>query len=313
MTKRPRTNLAASVHQLLMNKARDTHRPFNELLQYYAMERFLYRLSKSPYAGKFILKGALMFTAWKLESFRPTVDIDLLGKADHQVDNIVEITKHVCSQPVESDGLIFNSGSVTGTRIAEDADYEGVRTRFRANLGTARITLQLDIGFGDVIVPAAQLIEYPAILDFPAPRLRGYSKESIVAEKFESLVKLGTLNSRMKDYFDIWTLSRQFDFEGVVLGEAIAKTFLNRGTEMVSDPVGLTARFADDPEKNSQWRGFIRKSRLDNLPNLAEVISAVGYFLRPVAIALAAGHTFSEKWIVPGPWVSSDTRKKDDF
>jgi hypothetical protein len=153
LTKRKRTNLAASVHQLLMNKASQTHRPFNELLQYYAMERFLYRLSRSPYAGKFILKGALMFTAWRLESYRPTVDIDLLGKAGHQVDNIVEITKSICSLPVEPDGLIFNSESVTGARIAEDADYEGVRTRFRANLDTARITLQLDIGFGDVTFP----------------------------------------------------------------------------------------------------------------------------------------------------------------
>ncbi|HTV54812.1 MAG TPA: nucleotidyl transferase AbiEii/AbiGii toxin family protein, partial [Terriglobia bacterium] len=232
MTKQPRTNLAASVHQLLMNKANQAHRPFNEILQYYAMERFLYRLSKSPYTGKFILKGALMFTAWKLESYRPTVDIDLLGKAGHHVDNIVEITKRICSLPVEPDGLIFNSDSVTGARIAEDADYEGVRTRFRANLGTARITLQLDIGFGDVIVPAAQPIDYPAILAFPAPRLRGYSKETIVAEKFESVVKLGTLNSRMKDYFDIWTLSRQFAFDGEMLGNAITKTFSNRGTEM---------------------------------------------------------------------------------
>lgn len=304
MTKQPRTNLAASVHQLLMNKANQTHRPFNELLQYYAMERFLYRLSKSPYTGKFILKGALMFTAWKLESYRPTVDIDLLGKAGNQVDNIVEITKRICSLPVEPDGLIFNSDSVTGTRIAEDADYEGVRTRFRANLGTARITLQLDIGFGDVIVPAAQPIDYPAILDFPAPRLRGYSKETIVSEKFESMVKLGTLNSRMKDYFDIWTLSRQFDFDGELLGNAITKTFSNRGTEIIVDPVALTPRFADDPEKNIQWRGFIRKSRLDHLPNLAEVILTVAAFLRPVVAAVAASHSFSGKWIAPGPWVT---------
>ncbi len=285
-----------------MNKARDTHRPFNELLQYYAMERFLYRLSKSPYAGKFILKGALMFTAWKLESYRPIVDIDLLGKADHQVHNIVEITKRVCSQPVEPDGLIFNSDSVTGARIAEDADYEGVRTRFRANLGTALITLQLDIGFGDVVVPAAQPIEYPAILDFPPPRLRGYIKESIVAEKFESLVKLGTLNSRMKDYFDIWTLSRQFNFDGEILGNAIISTFSNRGTALVSEPAGLTARFADDPTKKSQWRGFIRKGRLSPSPDLAEVVSAVAEFLSPVARSLISGSPFRDKWITPGPW-----------
>ncbi len=304
MTKQPRTNLAASVHQLLMNKATQTHRPFNELLQYYAMERFLYRLSKSPYTGKFILKGALMFTAWKLESYRPTVDIDLLGKVGHHVDNIVEITKRICSLPVEPDGLIFNSDSVTGARIAEDADYEGVRTRFRANLGTARITLQLDIGFGDVIVPAAQPIDYPAILDFPAPRLRGYSKESIVAEKFESMVKRGTLNSRMKDYFDIWTLSRQFDFDGEMLGNSITKTFSNRGTEIIVDPVALTSRFADDPEKNIQWRGFIRKSRLDPLPNFADVISTVANFLRPVVAAVADSHSFSGKWTAPGPWTT---------
>jgi predicted nucleotidyltransferase component of viral defense system len=307
LTKRPRTNLAASVHQLLMNKAIQTHRPFNELLQYYAMERFLYRLSKSPYAGKFILKGALMFIAWRLESYRATVDIDLLGKAGHHVDNIVEITKRICSLSVEPDGLSFNSDSVTGARIAEDADYEGVRTRFRANLGTARITLQLDIGFGDVIVPAAQPIDYPAILDFPAPRLRGYSKETIVAEKFESIVKLGTLNSRMKDYFDIWTLSRRFEFDGEILGNAITKTFSNRGTEMIVDPVGLTARFGGDPEKNIQWRGFIRKSRLDHLPSLAEVISTIAQFLRHVATALAAGNSFSGKWSPPGPWVTSST------
>lgn len=307
MTKGPRTNLAASVHQLLMNRARDTNRPFNELLQYYAMERFLYRLSKSPYAGKFILKGALMFTAWKLVSYRPTIDIDLLGRADHHVENIIEITKHVCSQPVDPDGLVFNLDSVAGARIAEDADYEGVRTRFRANLGTARITLQLDVGFGDVIVPDAQSIQYPTILDFPAPLLRGYSKESIVAEKFECLVKLGTLNSRMKDYFDIWTLSRRFDFDGEVLGNAVAKTFSNRGTEIVIDPVGLTAKFAENPEKQAQWRGFIRKSRLDHLPDLADVISTVGHFLRPVATALAAGHSFSGEWTAPGPWLGLDT------
>jgi len=295
VTKRPPTNLPASVHQLLLDKAHQTNRPFNELLQYYVMERYLYRLSKSPHAPKFILKGALMFTAWRLESYRPTRDIDLLGKTTNQVDRVGAIAKEVCTQSVEPDGVIFNPNTVTGTTIAENANYEGVRIRFQANLGTARVTLQPDIGFGDVIVPGPQPIEYPTILDFPAPQLRGYSKESIVAEKFESLVTLGILNSRMKDYFDLWTLSRQFDFDGQTLGNAVAKTFSNRGTKISAEPVGLTAQFADDPTKKAQWRGFVRKSRLDTSSDLAEVLFAVARFLQPVATALSAGRTFTGK------------------
>ena len=310
MTKRRRTNLAPSVHQLLLNKARETRRPFNELLQYYGMERFLYRLSKSSHADRFILKGALMFTAWKLASYRPTMDIDLLGKTANQVGGVVGIVKEVCTQSVEPDGLIFDPATVVGARIAEDANYKGIRIRFRANLGTARLTLQLDIGFGDVIVPAPQPAEYPTILDFPAPRLPGYSKESVVAEKFESLVTLGMLNSRMKDYFDIWSLSRQFDFDGQVLANAIAKTFSNRRTAIVSEPVGLTARFADDPAKEAQWRGFLRKSRLDGSPDLGEVLSFVASFLEPVAAALSAGESFKGEWKAPGPWIGSSRRKK---
>ncbi|HEV2350855.1 MAG TPA: nucleotidyl transferase AbiEii/AbiGii toxin family protein [Terriglobia bacterium] len=302
MTQRAPTNLSASVHQLLLNKARQTRRPFNELLQYYAMERFLYRLSKSPHATRFILKGALMFTAWKLESYRPTKDIDLLGKTANQVESVVAIVRRVCAQSVAPDGLAFDPATVKGARITENANYEGVRIRFQSNLGAARVTLQLDIGFGDVIVPAPQLIEYPTLLDFEAPRLCGYSKESIVAEKFESLVILGVLNSRMKDYFDIWTLSRQFDFDGQTLGKAIAKTFSNRGTKIVPEPIGLTAKFADDSTKKSQWRGFIRKSRLDASPDLAVVIVAIASFLGPLVTALSAGKGFREKWTSPGPW-----------
>jgi hypothetical protein len=156
-----------------------------------------------------------------------------------------------------------------------------------------------------VIVPAPQPIDYPTLLDFEAPRLRGYSKESVVAEKFESMVALGTLNSRMKDYLDIWTLSRQFNFDGQTLGNAIARTFSNRGTKIVAEPVGLTAKFVDDPTKGSQWRGFIRKSRLDPSPDLGEVLFAIASFLGPLATALSAGRSFQGKWTAPGPWMVS--------
>jgi len=300
------TNMPASIHQLLLNKARETNRPFNEVLQYYVMERFLYRLSKSPYAGRFVLKGALMFKVWKLESYRPTMDIDLGGKTANHVENLVAVAKEVSSQQVEPDGVNFDPTSVSGAVIAEDANYSGVRIRLRANLGTARVSIQLDVGFGDVVVPSPEPIEYPTILDFPAPQLRGYSKESVVAEKFESLVTLGILNSRMKDYFDIWTLSQQFDFKGPALSEAIAKTFSNRGTTIVSRPVGLTRRFADDATKKTQWHGFIRRSRLRTSQDLGKVVDDVAGFLVPVATALSAGKRLEGKWNAPGPWIGSD-------
>lgn len=222
------SDLAASVRQRLLNKARETGRPFNELLQYFAMERFLYRLSRSVHADKFVLKGALMLAAWQAPVTRPTMDIDLLGITDNGVDAIVTVVEDICRQEVGPDGLLFDASSVEAERIVEDADYAGVRVRFRGTLGTARITMQLDIGFGDVVVPKPEVVHYPAILDFPAPCLRGYSRESAVAEKFEAMVKLGVLNSRVKDFFDIWLLSRQFDFDGTIMAQALTETFVTR-------------------------------------------------------------------------------------
>lgn len=303
MNRRPVTNLPASIHQLLLNKARQTHRPFNEVLQYYAMERFLYRLSRSPYADRFILKGALMFRIWDLESYRPTMDIDLSGRTANDVENLVAIFKEVSSQQVEPDGLIFNPESVRGVRIAEEANYAGARIRLQVNLGAARVSVQLDIGFGDVIVPPPELVEYPTILDFPPPRLKGYNKESVVAEKFESMVALGILNSRMKDYFDIWTLCRRFDFDGHTVSQAIAKTFSNRHTEIDPNPVGLSVRFSEDPAKAAQWRGFVRKGGLQNSPDLKTVVTSIAGFLIPVATALVKKNDLRGNWHAPGPWI----------
>lgn len=303
MTKHPIKNTAASVHRRLLNKARDTNRPFNELLQYFAMERFLYRLSESPHADKFVLKGALMFKAWEAPLSRPTMDIDLLGQTDNSVDAILAVTKDMCLQDVEPDGLVFDATSLRGERITEDADYEGVRVQFQASLGTARLHMQLDVGFGDIVVPSAVVTEYPTILDLPAPRLSGYSREAAVAEKFEAMVKLGVLNSRLKDFFDIWLLSRQFDFDGPVLATAITETFSNRGTEIPQQPVAFTGAFVEDPSKVTQWRGFIDKSDLQNVPEgLGDVVAAVATFLGPIADALAAGRSFEGVWKAPGPW-----------
>ncbi|HHH89598.1 MAG TPA: nucleotidyl transferase AbiEii/AbiGii toxin family protein [Aliiroseovarius sp.] len=303
MTQQRVLNIAASVRQRLLNEARETNRPFNELLQYFAMERFLYRLSRSPHAGKFILKGALMLTAWQAPVTRPTMDIDLLGITDNSIDAIVAVMKDVCMQAVDPDGLVFDPDSVGAERIVEDADYAGVRVRFRGTLGTARIAMQIDIGFGDVIVPGPEMADYPTILDLPAPRLRGYSRESAVAEKFEAMVKLGLVNSRVKDFFDIWLLARQFDFEGRTMARAIGKTFSTRGTTIPAEPVALTGDFAREPARQTRWQGFVRRNRLRDVPaGFADIVEAIETFLGPVTRALAAGGEFKGTWKAPGPW-----------
>jgi hypothetical protein len=231
------------------------------------------------------------------------MDIDFLGRIENSVETLVKITREICQQEVEPDGIAFDLTEVDAERIAEDADYEGIRIRFRGSLDTARFVIQLDIGFGDVIVPSPELMNYPTILDLPAPHLRGYSMESTIAEKFEAMVKLGILNSRMKDFFDIWLMSRQFDFDGTILSEAITKTFFTRGAKIPAEPLALTDGFAEDSAKDNQWRGFVRRNRLSEAPkDLAEVIVSIGAFLKPISQGLAAGHVFKLIWKAPGPW-----------
>jgi len=296
-------DIASSVHQRLLNIARQTDRPFNEVLQYYAMERFLYRLSKSRYRDRFILKGALMLICWEAPVSRPTADIDLLGRVDSEVENVVTIVRDICVQKVIDDGMIFHADSISGERIIEGAEYNGVRVKVKGGLGNARITAQIDVGFGDTVVSSPQKVDYPAILDFPAPRLLGYTRESTIAEKLATLLRLGILNSRMKDIFDLWLLSRQYPFNGDVLYRAITECFSLRGIEAVSKPVALSSDFADDPSKTAQWRAFIRKNRIDSVnDDLGEVINTIGDFLSPVLGAISEGKDFKGVWKPPGPW-----------
>jgi Nucleotidyl transferase AbiEii toxin, Type IV TA system len=309
VTRRPVVDTAASVRQRLLNIARDKDRPFNEILQYFAMERFLYRLGKSDHDRKFILKGALMLVAWEAPLARSTKDIDLLGRMNNTIEDVVDAIKAACSLEVIPDGLLFDVKSVVGQRIAEEADYEGVRVRFRGNLGNARITMQVDVGFGDVIVPGPDEADYPTLLDLPAPRLLGYSRESAIAEKFEAMVKLGILNSRMKDFFDIWLLSRQFEFNGRTLSDAIRGTFSHRETEVSVSPVAFTKAFSDDPAKILQWRAFVRKSRIPAIPeSLGDVVAHIALFLGPVAEALSRKDPFFGDWRSPGPWIAGKNR-----
>ncbi len=297
-----KANLPASVHARLTDRARREGRPFQELLEYYGMERFLYRLSVSEHADRFVLKGALMLRVWDAPASRPTRDIDLRGRTDNSPENLARIVTAVCDVEVEPDALVFDPSTVKAVRIKEDADYEGVRVTFLGRLERARIPMQVDVGFGDIVVPAASEIRYPTLLDFPAPTLKGYPRETVVAEKFEAMVKLGTLNSRMKDFFDIWLMSRQFEFDGRLLGTAIASTFQNRGTTIDPDTVALTTEFSESPTAAAQWRAFLRRSKIMNAPDeLRDAVVDIAEFLRPVIDGAIAGR-FDKRWSARGPW-----------
>ena len=244
-----------------------------------------------------------MFSAWCEPASRPTMDIDLLGKIDNRLEVITAAIKDACLTDVEADGISFNAETVEAVRITEDAEYEGARVRVHGSLGNARVTLQIDIGFGDVIVPNPNTVSYPAILDFPAPELKGYTMESTIAEKFQAMVKLGVLNSRMKDFFDIWILSRTFDFKGVILAEAVEKTFENRNTPITPNAAIFNPSFGKDGDKNVQWQGFIRKTKLINAPeSFEEVIAVVKLFLEPLAASFSERRAFNSIWTAPGPW-----------
>ncbi|MFZ5571305.1 MAG: nucleotidyl transferase AbiEii/AbiGii toxin family protein [Thermodesulfobacteriota bacterium] len=296
-------NIAASVHQRLLNKSQESARPFNELFQYYAIERFLYRFSRSSYAEKFILKGALMLMVWEVRSLRSTMDIDMLGKIKNSTDSIIAMVREVCLQKVEPDGIVFDPDSIRGQIITEEADYEGVRVHFRGLLGNARITLQLDIGFGDVVIPSPEMMAYPTILDLPAPKIRGYSKESMIAEKFEAMVRRGIINSRMKDFWDIRLLSQRFDFDGNTLATAIKKTFSTRHTTIPMNPIAFTEIFMKDEMKYAQWKAFCRKNRMDSdSDTFEEVVFGVSLFLKPMVECIVNNQLDPVRWKAPGPW-----------
>src|SRR5579872_296307 len=296
-------DIGASVRQRLLNKSRTQGRPFQELLQYFAMERFLYRLAKSPYSDRFVLKGALLLTAWRAPQSRPTMDIELEGRVNNQLDHIKEVVATVCEVDVDPDGIAFNRTSIEVSRIKEDADYEGVRVQFHATLARARIPMQLDIGFGDVINPGPTEIEYPTLLNFPAPVLRAYPKETVVAEKLEALTALGLLNSRLKDFYDLALLCRMYPFEGQRLSEAVSATLRHRGTAIEAEPIGLTRAYFDDPARTVQWRAFVRRSRFgEEAGDLARLVAEIRSFALPVLSAAAAGNPFGLRWKPSGPW-----------
>lgn len=304
MSREKPRNLAASVRQRLFNLAQERREDFGLVLTRYGLERFLYRLAQSQYRDQFILKGALLFELWTHRPYRPTRDLDLEGQGENSIARIKRLFTEIMSQSVEDDGLVFDPKSLRVARIKEEQEYEGLRVNLVARLERAKIHMQVDIGFGDVIVPPSTEIQYPALLNFPSPRLRAYPREAVVAEKLEALVKLGMANTRMKDFYDLWRLSQDFDFDGTLLSEAIKSTFERRGTEVpAGTPLALTNEFSRDTRKARQWQAFLRKSGLEqDHATLQAVAADLARFLIPPLQATPTTQPFRMTWLQGGSW-----------
>lgn len=306
MTRSRPINLAASVRQRLLNLSASRGEDPNLTLTRYAVERLLYRLARSEYAGQFILKGAMLFALWMESEYRPTRDLDLLGFGDASNERLTEIFQRLCEVDVEPDGLTFDARSVGVAEIREGQVYLGQRIKLIGLLGAARIPVQIDVGFGDAVTPEAKEVDYPTLLDMPAPRIRVYPPETVIAEKLQAMVALGMQNSRMKDFYDLWTIARQFSFEGATLATAVAATFKRRHTDIPrAMPTGLSDEFATDRQKNTQWNAFLTRSHRGAMEiELAQVISELRAFLMPVLDAAAKAKNFAQSWANGGPWMT---------
>ena len=275
----------------------------------YAVERLLYRISRSSQSDRFVLKGAMLFRAWTGSLHRPTQDVDLLGYGDPEPERIAETFAVILREVTdESDGLVFDDGAVTAEEIRGAQEYGGVRVRVPATLGTARVVVQIDVGFGDAITPEAIEREFPPLLGHTAPRIRAYPPETAVAEKLEAICSIGIANSRMKDYYDLIAISRRFDFDGRTLARAIAATFERRGTPIpTKQPVGLSERFAEDEQKRTQWGAFLKRTRLLDTPSdLGEVLNLVCEFVEPPLGAAGAAAGFAARWLPGHGWQEAE-------
>ncbi len=295
-------NIGASIRARLLNKAKAEKLDFNLLLTRYSLERMLYRLSISPQHDQFLLKGALLFDLWFDIPHRPTHDADLLGFGSPEIPHLEAGFRDICRIVVE-DGIVFDPNSVKGAEIRKEANYAGVRITLVGLLDNARCTVQVDVGFGDAVVPGPDSVSYPIILSgLPEPQLRVYPRYTVVAEKLEALTSLGMLNSRMKDFFDLWVLAKHSDFDGVLLTQAVTATFERRRTELPDGiPLGLSNEFVQDAQKNKQWLAFLRKNALDFMP-LGTVISDLRNFLLPVLIAAATSDRYNMAWWAEEGW-----------
>ena len=292
-------NIPVSISERLKNVARESGKAFDSLLLLYFQERFLYRLSISDYKDNFVLKGGLFLFSQTGFTSRPTKDVDFLAK---QIANDLErLTASfivICSIDEPSDGVVFLVDEMTTDRIKEDSNYEGVRVKVIAMLGRMRKVIQFDIGFGDVVVPKPQLIEYPVLLDMETPKVQAYSKESVISEKFEAMISLSVMNSRMKDFYDIYTLLGAENYDGRVLYEAVFETFQRRGTIVEKVHPLFTKEFAFDENRIRQWKAFLKRTGMNQALDFKEVLGNIVTFLEPIYQNVLMEREFFGRWNV---------------
>ncbi len=304
MTRSAKRNPAASVRDRLLALARDRGEDFQLLLTRYGLERLLYRLSQSRHQNRFVLKGAMLFILWSDDPHRATRDVDFLGSGDSSEASLAGVFRDLCAIPCGEDGVTYDPESVRVEPIRDDTEYGGMRVTLVGALAGARIPIQADIGFGDVITPEAIETSYPALLGQPAPRLLAYPRETVVAEKYQAIVALGMVNSRMKDFYDLWVIARDFEFEGDVLARAVKNTFTRRRTDLpAGTPSGLSSSFYGDSQKNTQWNAFMTKTSIaSDGPSLAEVCMHLDAFLGPPTQVAREHGTLDTIWRPGGPW-----------
>lgn len=296
-------NTAASVRAKLKNKASDLGVEFQNLLVRFGNERLLYRLSRSAYEKSFLLKGAALFAVWMGEPHRPTQDMDLLAFGENDIPTLENIFREICALEGE-DSLEFSLDSIKGAEILADKVYQGVRIKLFAFLDGARIPMQIDIGFGDAVTPAAETEIIETILDLPKPKLKIYPKETVIAEKFEAMVKLGIGNSRMKDFWDVQFLIKEFSFDGELLQKAIRATFARRQTAVPrAVPIALTEIFTRDSEVIADWKAFIKRGKITSDTDLNSVIENLRNFFAPLVEAEAENAEFRKNWTAQTGWM----------
>ena len=256
-------NLPASILARLLTLAKQRGDDYSLLLNRFALERLLLRISTSPHANRFLLKGALLFALWYDEPHRPTRDADLLGFGADDEANLIATFRDIAAMEV-GDGIVFDLESVKADAIREGNTYGGTRITLVARIGSTRCALQIDVGFGDAVTPEPQTIAYPTLLkDFQAPTLRAYPVYTVIAEKYQAMVMLGQANSRMKDFYDLAVIARRSELDGATLAAALAATFARRQTALPSErPLALTSQFSQDPAKRRQWQAFLNKNRI---------------------------------------------------
>ncbi len=289
-------NPSASLLARLLTLAKQRGEDYSLLLNRFAMERLLFRVSQPPFADRFLLKGALLFSLWYDEPHRPTRDADLLGFGAGDEESLVATFRSIAALEMD-DGIVFDPDSVKASPIREEAPYGGTRLKLSAQVGSARCHLQIDVGFGDAVTPAPQLATLPVLLDdFQAPTLRVYPVYSVIAEKYHAMVILGQANSRMKDFFDLAVIARRTRLDGATLAAAIAATFERRQTPVPTQlPFALTDDFAQDLGKLRQWHAFLNKNQL-TAASLADTVALLRLLLWPATQVARDRSTATAIW-----------------